>query len=140
MRGPTDRFFAVIAAALLVAGGVIHLRLYFDGYRDVPNANLGRSFLLNAAASFGVAALVVVWRSWLAPLAGLLVVNGTLIGFALSRTDRGILDFTEAGFNPRPEAALSLVVEIGAAIVLLALLVRRAEASNETAPRRAQST
>jgi hypothetical protein len=127
MRNSSDRIAAIIAASLLVAGGVIHLRLYFDGYRDVPNANLGRSFLLNAAASFAVAALVVVWRSWLAPLAGLLVVNGTLLGFAMSRTDRGILDFTEAGFNPRPEAALSLVVEIGAAVVLLVLLLRRTE-------------
>jgi hypothetical protein len=112
----------LVAAALVLASGAIHLKLYFDGYRDFPNANLGRSFLLNAAAALVVAALLVVWRHPLALVGGLLLVNGTLVGFALSRTGDGIFGFTESGFNPSPEAVLSLVVEIGAAVVLLLLL------------------
>jgi len=97
----------VVAAVLVLIGGYIHLKLYFDGYRDVPDANLGRSFLLNAAAAVVVAAALV---------------NATLIGFGMSRTSRGIFDFTESGFQPSPEAAISLVVEIAAAVVLIALL------------------
>jgi len=112
----------ILAAVLVLIGGVIHLRLYFDGYRDVPDANLGRSFLLNAAAAVVVAVVLVAWRNVLALVAGLVLVNATLVGFGLSRTSRGIFGFTESGFQPSPEAALSLIVEIGAAVVLLGLL------------------
>lgn len=112
----------MVAALLVLASGLIHLRLYFDGYRDVPDANLGRSFLLNAAAALVVAVLLFVWRNPLALVAGLLLVNATLVGFGLSRTGRGIFGFTESGFQPSPEAVLSLIVEVGAAVVLLGLL------------------
>jgi hypothetical protein len=112
----------VVAALLVLAGGVIHLKLYFDGYRDVPNANLGRSFLLNVAASVVVAILLLVWRSPWALVVGIVLVDATLIGFGLSRTSRGVFGFTESGFQPSPEAALSLVVEIAAAVVMIVLL------------------
>jgi hypothetical protein len=112
-----------VAALLVLGEGAIHLKLYFDGYRDFPNANLGRSFLLNAVASLVVAILLVVWRNPLSLVAGLVLVNATLLAFALSRTSTGIFDFTETGFNPSPEAVLSLIFEIGAAVVLLLLLV-----------------
>ena len=113
---------ALVAAVLVLIGGYIHLKLYFDGYRDVPDANLGRSFLLNAAAAVVVAAALVFWRNVWALVAGLVLVNATLIGFGLSRTSRGIFGFTESGFQPSPEAAISLVVEIGAAVILIGLL------------------
>ena len=112
----------VVAAVLVLIGGYIHLKLYFDSYRDVPDANLGRSFLLNAAAALVVAVLLVVWRNPLALVAGLVLVNATMIGFGLSRTGSGIFGFTETGFQPSPEAAISLIVEIGAAVILIALL------------------
>jgi hypothetical protein len=112
----------VVAAVLVLIGGYIHLKLYFDSYRDFPDANLGRSFLLNAAAAVVVAVLLVVWRSPWALGAGLVLVNATLLGFGLSRTSSGIFGFNENGFEPSPEAAISLIVEIGAAIVLTALL------------------
>jgi len=126
-----------VAAALILGGGAIHLKLYFDTYRDFPNANLGRSFLLNAAASLVVAILLVVWRHPLALVAGLVLVDATLFGFALSRTSTGIFGFTETGFKPSPEAVLSLVFEIGAAVLLLVLLVlelRRAPADAAPSP------
>lgn len=112
----------IVAAGLLATSGLIHLRLYGDGYDDFPNANLGRSFLFNAAACGAVAVALVVRRSMLSALAGLLVANVTLAGFALSRTSRGVFGFTERGFDPAPEAVLSLVSEIGAAAALLLVL------------------
>ena len=112
----------VLAAVLVLIGGYIHLKLYFDGYRDVPDANLGRSFLLNAAAALVVAVALVVWRNVLALVAGLILVNATLVGFAMARTSRGIFGFTESGFQPSPEATISVIVEVGAAVVLIALL------------------
>jgi hypothetical protein len=112
----------IVAAVLVLVAGYIHLKLYFDSYRDVPNANLGRSFLLNAAAAVVVAVLLVLWRSPWSLVAGLVLVDATLLGFGLSRTSRGIFEFTENGFQPSPEAAISLIAEIGAAVVLLVLL------------------
>jgi hypothetical protein len=112
----------ILAAVLVLIGGYIHLKLYFDGYRDIPDANLGRSFLLNAAAALVVAVALVVWRSVWALVAGLVLVNATLVGFGLARTSRGIFGFTESGFQPSPEAAISVIVEIGAAANLIALL------------------
>jgi len=112
----------VLAAVLVLIGGYIHLKLYFDGYRDIPDANLGRSFLLNAAAALVVAVALVAWRSVWSLVAGLVLVNATLVGFGLSRTSRGIFGFTESGFQPSPEATISVIVEIAAAVVLIALL------------------
>ena len=119
-----DRIARIAAAVLIAAGGAIHLELYDSGYRSFPNASLGRSFIANAAASFAVALLIVVWRSIWPLLAGLAVTDGTLVAFALSRTDRGIFGFTEQGFSPSPEAALTLVTEIGAVVVLVALVAQ----------------
>jgi hypothetical protein len=132
----------VVAALLVLAGGAIHLKLYFDGYRDVPNANLGRSFLLNVAASVVVAILLVFWRNPLALVAGLVLVDATLIAFGLSRTSRGIFGFTESGFNPSPEAVLALVVEIAAAAILIVLLAfeMRGEAPTVPAPGKTGAT
>ncbi len=104
--------------------GVIHLRLYYDSYRDIPDSDIGRSFVLNAVGAGVVAVIVLVWRSRVALFAPLLLANATLIGFALSRTDSGILDFTEKGWNPTPDAALAVIVEIATgllAVVALAL-------------------
>jgi hypothetical protein len=129
-----ERALRYVAAALILVGGLVHLKLYDDGYKDVPNQNLGRSFLLNAAASVIVAVAIVVSRHVLALLAGLVLVNGTLLAFALSRGP-GIFGFTETGWNPSPEAAIALVCEIAAAVLLLVLLApRRAATEPARAP------
>ena len=116
----TERALRIVAAALVLAGGVVHLKLWSDGYRDIPD--VGPAFLANAIASAVAAVALVVTAHWAAVVAGLAVVNGTLVAFALSRTDRGILDFTERGFQPSPEAVLALVFEIAAGAVLVWLL------------------
>ena len=113
------------AAVLLAASGAIHLRLWDNGYKDFPNDNLGRSFLLNALGSFAIAVAIVAWQHWLPLAAGLFTTNATLVAFALSRaTDKGIFDFTENGFSPSPEAVLALVTEIGAGAAFVYLLAR----------------
>ena len=111
-----------LAAVLVLGGGIVHLRLWLDGYQDIPS--VGPSFLANFIASVVIAIALVLWRYWVVVVAALALVNGTLLAFALSRTDRGIFDFTERGFDPSPEAVLALVFEIGAGVVLLWLLYR----------------
>lgn len=100
------------AAAVLVSG-LVHLQLYFDGYRDFPlDANFGRSFILQAVASVVVAIALLVTRHAAARVAGIVVLGGTLVAFALSRTDRGIFQFTEVGLNPSPQALISLLAGV----------------------------
>ena len=115
----------VVAAASILVGGLVHLELYFrGGYRSFPNANLGRSFILNGASSVLVAALLLIRRDVIVRLAAIAVAVGTLIAFYLTRhTDKGIFGFTEQGFHPSPQAALALIAEIVAVVVLVASFV-----------------
>ena len=119
------------AAAAVLVGGLVHLQLYFDGYRDFPNDNLGRSFLANGVASAVLAAALVVRRDILIRLAAIGVSAGTLIAFALSRTDSGIFGFSESGLRPSPQAALTLVTEILAIVLLAASFVPRIGAGRD---------
>ena len=112
-----------VAAAAIVVGGLVHLQLYFDGYRDVPDANLGRSFLLNGFGSMAIAVALLARRDVLVRLAAIALVVGTLIAFTLTRTDHAVFGFTEQGFEPSPQAALTLIVEIVALVALLATFV-----------------
>ncbi len=111
-----------LAAICLLVGGGVHLRLYLDGYRDFPNHDLGRSFLANVIASAIVAVALMVTVRWPVLVAGIAVADGSLIAFAISRTDRGIFAFNEHGWNPSPEAVLAIGAEIAAAGLLVGLL------------------
>lgn len=120
------------AAVALLIGGLVHIKLYFDGYDKFPNANLGRSFMLNAIVSALVAALLVARSEKIVQLAGIAVAGGTLVAFTLTRaTDKGVFGFTEKGMNPSPEALIALVAEIAAIVLLLATLI-----ADRNAPRR----
>src|SRR4051794_36485076 len=85
----------VVGAALLLAMGAIHLKLWFDGYRAVPW--IGPLFLANAV--LGVLAAVALlltptrWLGWISLLAALLSL-GTLGGLVLSLTV-GLFGFYE---------------------------------------------
>ena len=107
----------------MFVSGLIHLQLYFDGYRDFPDANLGRSFLLNAIVSVVVAIALVARNEVVVRLAAVALLIGTLVAFVLSRTDQGIFGFTESGLNPSPQAALALILEIVGLVLLAATFV-----------------
>lgn len=112
---------ARLAGALAVlVGGLVHLQLYFDGYRDFPNDNLGRSFLANGVASVVIAAALVVRRDALVRLAGIGVALGTLAAFVLTRNDVRIFGLRESGLEPSPQALIALIAEL-AAVGLLAV-------------------
>jgi plastocyanin len=122
--GPTAAtVLRIVAAVAIVIGGLIHLQLYFDGYRDVPDANLGRSFLLNGFGSVVIAIGLLARRDVLVRLAAIVLVVGTLVAFTLTRNGHAVFGFTEHGFEPSPQAALTLIVEIVALVALLATFV-----------------
>lgn len=105
----------IATAVMTVILGAIHLQLYLESYKDIPIDNIDRSFLLNAVAALAAAGVIVLWSHQLAPIAPLLLANSTLIAFGLSRTDHGILGFTERGWTPSPQAAAAVTAEVAAA-------------------------
>ena len=106
-------------AATLVVSGVIHADLYIHGYRHIPT--VGPAFLLQASMFCALAVLILAgapeWFRW----AGALLSVGTLIALALSRT-MGLFGFTERGWEPSPQAAVSVIAEV-LTVVLVAVSV-----------------
>ncbi|MFF4508497.1 hypothetical protein [Streptomyces sp. NPDC001401] len=114
---------AVVAA--LAAGGTVHAQLYIDGYRYIHA--IGVMFLIQAAASLALAALLLVSPpagmpvTLRVPAAG--VALGALIGFGASRTT-GVFGFTERGLQPSPQALLSVLAELTVLALLAPPLLR----------------
>lgn len=116
-------------AVCLAVSGYLHARLYIGGYRVIPV--IGPSFLLQASAAFAVAVLVALGGPFLLRLAAAALAAGALAGFVLSRTT-GLFGFSERGFQPAPEALLSVLTE-AAVLVLVAVTLYRMRRSTRTA-------
>jgi plastocyanin len=122
----------ITAAIALLVGGLIHLQLYFEGYRSIDK--IGRGFLLNAIASGVVAAALACRREWFVKLAGIGIAAGTIGAFIVSRQGSGLFDFREHGFKPAPQAITALVVEIVAIVVLVATMLRSVADRDQSSP------
>jgi hypothetical protein len=107
-------------ALTLAVSGVIHAYLYVDGYRSIPT--IGPAFLLQASAFCALAVLILAggprWLQW----AGGLLAAGALLAFALSRTV-GLAGFTERGWNPHPQAVISVAAEVLTVVLCLTSLL-----------------
>lgn len=71
------------AAAVLVSG-LVHLWLWFDGFRDITW--IGPLFMLNAVAGVVLSVLVARWRSWVPAVLAVGFGASTLAAFLLSAT------------------------------------------------------
>jgi hypothetical protein len=121
-------------AATLAASGYIHAQLYLDGYRFIHV--IGPLFLLQASASFALAALLLLAAPLLLKAAAAGVALGALAGFTASRTV-GVFGFSEHGMQPAPQALLSVLAEVGTLLLLAAwqqAALRRRQARPGTAP------
>ncbi len=101
-------------AATLVWSGVIHLRLWTDGYSTIPT--IGWMFMVQAITAFVLGAIVVVTRHPVAAAAGALFLAATAMGLVWS-VEWGLFGFQDS-FSA-PFAAESLGVESAGAVVLL---------------------
>ncbi|MEU0603415.1 hypothetical protein ABZ484_35100 [Streptomyces sp. NPDC006393] len=101
--------------ATVTESGYLHAKLYVNGYRFVPH--IGVMFLLQGAVSFAVAALLLFGDPLILRLAAAGTALGALGGFALSRTT-GLWGFTERGFQPHPDAFLSVLSETATLLLL----------------------
>jgi plastocyanin len=122
------------AAAAVLVSGLVHLQLYFDGFRDFSDANLGRSFLLNAIASVVLAVVLVFRRDVIVRIAAAGLLASTLIAFVLTRSDVEVFGFTESGLNPSPQALIALVAEVVGLVALGLTFVPRIGAGRELRP------
>lgn len=116
-----DRLVPIIAALFLLIQGGVHLQQYLvDGFSQV--SVIGPLFLANAVVAVSLAALVVARPTPPVVVAGILVSLGTLAGLLLARSV-GLFGFTTGVW--RPIEVLAVVSEVGAALSLAAVLVRR---------------
>jgi hypothetical protein len=74
----------VLAALAVLVSALVHLYLWFDGYRDVDT--IGPAFLLNAAGGAVIAGLLLGWRHWVPALLALGFGLSTLGAFVISAT------------------------------------------------------
>lgn len=128
------RVLAVVMAAAALVGGYAHLKLYNDGYKDIPVGNIGPQFLLNAigaaviAAGLLMAIVLGVLPRWVglgAAAGGVLWGAISMVAFFVARTSGGWFGFTDQpGLKPSPEAALAVSSE-GVAIVCGLVIVAR---------------
>jgi hypothetical protein len=114
-------FLRLPIAVCLATSGYIHAQLYIRSYHVIPY--IGASFLWDSAASFAVAALLLVGSPPLLRLAAAGLCLSGLGGFTVSRTI-GLFGFTERGWQPAPQALLS-VLTWGTALLLLLIPVTR---------------
>ena len=118
MRNRTlvDLALRLAVAVLLAISGYIHAQLYVTGYRFLHV--VGVLFLLQASASFALAALLPLGGPVLLRVAAAGTAAGALGGFAASRTI-GVFGFTERGWQPAPQSLISVLVEVGTLLLLV---------------------
>jgi hypothetical protein len=122
MKVPRRTLAALPLSICLATSGYIHAQLYIRSYHFIPT--IGPSFHWDAAASMAVAALLLVRNAGvLRILAAGLCLSG-LGGFTLSRTV-GLFGFTERGWQPWPQAPLSVVAWVAALVLLLIPALRQ---------------
>ena len=113
----TARLTRLLAAALLVAGGVIHYDLWTSGYRYIPR--IGPLFLANFVGSIVLAGAVMVSRRAGVTVAGIAFAAGSLVALILSRTV-GVFGFSETIWTT--QAVQTLASEVGAIATLAVVL------------------
>jgi hypothetical protein len=107
----------LLGICLTIAMGLIHLRVWFDGYRELPI--IGPLFILNAIGSGVLAAALLAAPARLRGLAAIvtaLFTAGTLMGLVLSLTV-GLFGMHEV--LQAPFVIVTLVIETAGVMVLL---------------------
>jgi hypothetical protein len=117
VRGTVPTALSWAAAVLLVASGLIHLHLWDIAYRHIKT--LGPLFLVQTVAAFVVAVALVALRRAVVEVAALLLMVGTMVGFALVTTV-GLFGFTLHEITKW--AYLAMVAEIAAVVALGAVI------------------
>ena len=129
------RILRIGAAVAILISGIVHLDLYFNrGYRFAsPNANFGRSLLLNAIASGLIATALVLRKDWFIKAGGIIFSASTIAVFAYTHSSHTFLGYSHGGpaFEPSPQAQIALIVQIASIVLLAAALLPAADTEDE---------
>ena len=109
------RTLRLLAAGLVLAGGLIHYDLWSGGYRFIPS--IGPLFLANLVASVLVALALLITGRPAILAAGVALTLGSLGALVASRTV-GLLGFTESW----TDQSFQVVAAEAAAVVALAMV------------------
>jgi hypothetical protein len=104
----------VVAAALVIATGAIHLYLYQDGFSSVPT--IGRLFLANFVVAVVLGLAVLLRGRWTWSLLGAGFCLGTLVAFLVS-VHWGLFGYQETLSGAWQQRAAA--VEIAGAVACL---------------------
>lgn len=110
----------LLAAAAALVSGAVHLKLWFDGTRDLDV--IGPAFMVNAVAGLVIAVLLLTWRHWVPLFLAVGFGLSTLAAFVISATV-GLFDVNASWSGFYTWAAF--IAEI--VIIVTALLAARAE-------------
>lgn len=116
MRTLRPTLAALPVAICLAVVGYIHAQLYVRSYHAIPY--IGTSFQWDAAASLAVAVLLLVRNATVLRIVAIGLCFSGLGGFVGSRTV-GLFGFTERGWQPAPQALLSVLAWVVALVLLL---------------------
>lgn len=110
----------LLAAAAALVSGAVHLKLWFDGTRDLDV--IGPAFMVNAISGLVIAVLLLAWRHWVPLFLAVGFGLSTLGAFIISATV-GLFDVhaSWSGFYTWAAFVSELV------IIVAALLAARAE-------------
>jgi plastocyanin len=130
MKGRVLRLGGALALAV---AGLVHLDLYFGGYRSAGSEpNFGRAILLNAIISGVLAVAIAARREWYVRLAGIVFAALTLTAFTYTHTEHTFLGFQGRGLDPSPQAEIVLVAEIAAILLLAATFIPAVAETDES--------
>lgn len=93
----------IIAAIAVLVSAYVHLYEWLSGMRDVHV--IGPLFIVNIVAGVVIAALLMIWRHWLAPFLAFGFGATTLGGFAIATTSSGLFGDHEKWQGPYVWAA-----------------------------------
>lgn len=113
-----ERVARLAAAAFVLAGGLIHLQLWQDGYREIPV--IGPWFVANAVVSAVLVVALLVRGSVRVGVASVVFSAASLIALVMSRTV-GLFGFTERAWTDASIQATA--AELGAIVAVAVLLV-----------------
>lgn len=125
-----SRSLRLLAAGLVLAGGLIHYDLWMDGYRSIPS--IGPLFMTNLVASVLVAVALLVSGRPAVVAAGAALSIGSLGALVASRTV-GFLGFTESWTD---QSVQIIAAEIGAMVTLAMVATVRSRLRNVLVPAR----
>ena len=103
----------VLTALAVLVSAYVHLKLWFDGFRDLHM--VGPAFMLNAIAGVVIAVLLVLWRHWVPLLLAVGFGASTLGAFVIAATVGlyGVHEHWRGGYVLAAAAAEAIAIVVG---------------------------